>query len=245
MTSDHLHKILKSLSDKRPVFHSEDDFKVHLAIEMKSYYQNIGITDVYLEKPEMITMLEKDGNEKKYHAPIDLLVKINNEIVPIELKYKTKKEKINCSDNSDVFYNLKNQGAYPESLFRFRRDIFRVEKIKEKYSSSVGYVLLLTNDDYYRSSVKENTFASGYSINSTIDSTDPGWDYSSMDMTKVKKHGSDLYKYKDGKKHWTCRGDNYLKLKLEQDYDPIWRPYSKPKSTKGSDVFFSYCLIEV
>lgn len=245
MTKTQLQTVLLSLSKTRPVFHSEDDLKVHLAIELMTNYKYLGITDVHLEKPEKIKMFYKNKLHNTYYAPIDILVEFKKEIIPIELKYKTKADEIDCPINKTIKYNLKDQGAYPESLFRFRRDILRVEEIKKKYNSSKGYVILITNDDYYTKPVRKGTFASGYSIDLDIPANDPGWDYSSTFGGKLIKKSFNLYEHVTGKKHWTCKGDNYLKLDLSKSYKTSWNTFSTCLNTMGSKTNFKYCLIEV
>lgn len=72
-----VHKIVKSLSNKRPVFYSEADFQFAFAKEVELLY------------PSASVRLEYISNKIK-GMHIDIWVSLHGYVIPIELKYKTK-----------------------------------------------------------------------------------------------------------------------------------------------------------
>lgn len=94
---------------------------------------------------------------------IDILVIIDNQWIPIELKYKTK----GCVKivNNEKFY-LKNHSAKDIGCYLYLKDIQRIEKIKDNINNfSKGYSIFLTNDlSYTKGPQKNNTFYKQFSL---------------------------------------------------------------------------------
>ena len=86
--------VLKSLCRKRSVFHSEADFQFALAWEIQLL---IPTAEIRLEYPP-------EGEPNKY---IDILVRNEGSVFPIELKYKTRKLSVFVDSEQ---YNLKTTG---------------------------------------------------------------------------------------------------------------------------------------
>lgn len=137
-----IENILKQLAKKRPVFHSEADFQHALAWEIQTCYPNANIR---IEKPYLI-----DG--RPFY--IDLIVEIDDKIIAIELKYKTKKFEFELNGEN---FSLRNHGAQNWGRYHFVNDIVRLEKLMEQFEISQGYAIFLTNDMYYQSKPKDNT----------------------------------------------------------------------------------------
>ena len=115
-----MEKIIEKLQGKRQIFCSEADFQLEMAWVIKEMYHD---AEVRLEYVPTF--------DDKMH--IDILVFINNEWIPIELKYKTKKskkEKMTDQITQEGF-NLKNQGAKNIGCYLYLKDIERIERIKE------------------------------------------------------------------------------------------------------------------
>lgn len=135
-------KIIEKLQGKRQIFCSEADFQLEMAWVIKEMYPNAKVRLEYVPT----------FNDK---MRIDILVFINNEWIPIELKYKTKnskkEEKMTDQITQEVF-NLKNQGAKNIGCYLYLKDIERIERIKEavKNNFKEGYAVFLTNDETYR-----------------------------------------------------------------------------------------------
>jgi len=129
--------VLKELSGKRPVFHSEADFQHALAWTIHEKYSDLNIR---LEKRVVL------NNEEIY---FDIFAFNKNKTV-IEVKYKTKN--LNTVVNNEEF-NLKNHGAQDQGRYDFIKDISRLEKaLLEKaleIHDGTGFAILLTNDESY------------------------------------------------------------------------------------------------
>jgi len=233
-------KLIESLKDKRKIFHSEDDLKLSFGMEI---LENHSDCQVRLERPVEIQMIDGNGNPNKTRAPIDIIITENNgNLIPIELKYKTKK--VELKDKNEQ-YKLTGHGAFDIARFSFRKDIFRIEQYLTTHKNSqTGYVLILTNDNSYfdiDTSKKEN-FDKFFSFHNgaVIQKEDKGWNYSKINREKYEfKDNCWWYKAKK-EKHWTCRKELFYKLNLKTDYKVDWKLYSSFQETT-----FRYCLIEI
>jgi hypothetical protein len=145
-----IYKIIDILKVKRPIFVSEADFQLELAWVIKEEYPNAKV------RLECCPSFDRSMH-------IDILVIIDNEWIPIELKYKTK-GCVKVVDNEK--YNLKNQGAKDIGCYLYLKDIQRIEKIKDNINNfNKGYSIFLTNElSYTRSPKKSNTFYEQFSL---------------------------------------------------------------------------------
>jgi hypothetical protein len=130
-----LKKQIIELSNIRKIFHSEADFQFALAWQIQKTY------------PEAEVRLEycPSGTEKAMH--IDILVIIDGNWFPIELKYKTLK----CTKiwNYEKF-NLKSHGAQDLGRYDFLNDVKRIEYLSKVLPEfKEGYSVLITNDSSY------------------------------------------------------------------------------------------------
>lgn len=235
-------KLITALQDKRKVFHSEDDLKLSFGMEI---LKNNTDYQVRLERPVDIEMTDWNNTKLIARAPIDVVVIENNgSLIPIELKYKTKKTQLDFDSET---YQLTEHGAVDIGRYSFRKDIYRIEQyLNSHVDSSTGYVLILTNDKAYSDtdvSQKENydkylSFHDG----TLIRKKDNGWNYSKIDLDKYRKRAGDKrWWYKDKKKpHWTCVKELFYKLDLQNDYEINWLDYSSLPNTD-----FKYCLIKI
>lgn len=240
MIMDFFETSIIELQKERPIFHSEDDLKLALALKIK---ENNPQFEIRLERPIDIEMIYRNGEKKIVRAPIDMIViDINGDTYPIELKYKTKKANILFNEEN---YILAEQGAADTGRFSFRKDIFRIEKYKSKnLNYKRGYVLILTNDkSYFEKNVFENdnldkhfSFHNGMIINRS----DLSWNYNKMDITKFILNENNTLCDIQSKKHWTCKPEYFFKLDLLEDYEITWEDFSKFEKTT-----FKYCLIKI
>ena len=145
-----LKRIIDMLSKKRPLFHSEADFKFALALEIQEFYSDV---DIRLEYP-VVT----DSREC-----LDILVKYHGDVYPIELKYKTKKLSLVLNDES---YHLKSHGAQDFGSYDFVKDICRLESFSKNICGyKNGFAIWLTNDSYYWNPPrKSNTGAAAFRV---------------------------------------------------------------------------------
>jgi len=136
MNKTDLQNIVKELSQKRPVFHSEADFQFALACEIVKKFPNANIR---LERPFGYEM-------NKY---LDILVQINDGLYPIELKYKTAKLNTDTITINGDEYRLKTHGARDLNAYDCLKDIQRIEELSEIPEFKLGFVVWLVNDSAY------------------------------------------------------------------------------------------------
>ncbi len=138
-----IHNILKNLSGKRPIFHSEADFQHALAWELHKTCNN---ADIRLEKRFNIDYL---GD-----IYVDILFK-EKESIAIELKYTTKE--LHTTINNESF-SLKNHDAYDIRRYDFLLDIYRLEALKNTKRINKGFAIFLANATaYWNKPTKPNT----------------------------------------------------------------------------------------
>lgn len=239
--------ILSKLKDNRPVFHSEDDFKLALA---QTIYKEHPEYNIRLERPIKIEMIDKYGSAIKpnVRVPIDIvIIDEKGNYIPIELKYKTKKTKIESTGvlNDDI-YELANHGASDIGRVSFRKDIYRIERFLESNSENckVGFVIILTNEkEYWDNILEKEILNKHYSFhnNMNIPKDDPGWYYKALNDSKYIETDGVWHSINDPKKkHWTYIGDLKYQLNLKKEYEINWRIYSKIGQS-----LFKFCLLEV
>ncbi len=124
-----VHRLMKSLSDRRPIFHSEADFQHEFAWEIRSAMPQSKVRLEYPIDPEA---------KKAVHLDIWLPI----EQVAIELKYYTREF---AAEWYDEVFLLRNHGAHPPKRFDFVNDIQRLEQCNCKK----GFAILLTNEPLY------------------------------------------------------------------------------------------------
>lgn len=234
--------LIEILRRNRKVFHSEDDLKLSFGMGLLNNYTNC---QVRLERPVDIEMIDWNNETTTVRTPIDMvIIEKNGNLIPIELKYKTKKNQLEYHDEK---YQLTEQGAVDIGRYSLRKDIYRIEQYIESHENSeTGYVLILTNDKAYFNtdvSQKDNydKFMS-FHDSAVINKKDYGWNYSKIDKNKYKRRAGDKrWWYKDKKKtHWTCVKELFYRLDLCDDYVINWITYSSLTETE-----FKYCLIKI
>ncbi|MCL2094575.1 hypothetical protein FWH13_00420 [Candidatus Saccharibacteria bacterium] len=136
---------LYELSTERPVFGSEADFQFALAWKIKELYPK---AEIRLEECWIEEYYDDDGSGDGKNRYIDLVVELDGEIIPIELKYKTAKFR---GEVNGRFYNLKPQGARDIGGYLFAEDIRQVESYIGQSSGKInrGYAVLLTSEKGY------------------------------------------------------------------------------------------------
>lgn len=134
-------ELMKSLSETRPIFHSEADFQHALAWEIQKTIPDDG--QVRLEYPF------GDGPERKY-----LDIWLRDMKIAIELKYRT--QQLNRVINGESFV-LRPHSALDTGRYGFIRDIRRLEQVRQCKLSDTGFAVLLTNDPLFWDSPKNKT----------------------------------------------------------------------------------------
>lgn len=203
-------KILNKLMCKRKIFVSEADFQFALAWEIKG------------EITEAEVRLEYCTMDIDPTMNIDILVRINNYIYPIELKYMTKI--CNATVDEEKFI-LKDQGAQDTRRYDFIKDVCRVEKLSETMKDfKEGYCIAITNDASY-------------------------WEKNSNNETCDAAFRIGDNSIKEGKLVWsphTGSGTNKGReetLKLRNKYHIKWNNYSK--ITYCTNGEFKYLCLKI
>ena len=147
--------VIKSLSQHKPLFHSEDDLQSSFADEVRKVYPK---AQVQREVPYKNIEGLSDNDEAEYASglnKIDLYITINDRHILIEFKYKTKPINIffnNCE------YNLSDDGARNDNRYLFLRDLSKLESyIINKYNNhniTEAYAVFITNEKKYQDSIK-------------------------------------------------------------------------------------------
>lgn len=195
-------ELISKLKDKRKIFVSEADFQFELAWTIKEKYPDSKVRLEFCPKfaPNM---------------HIDILVIIDNDWIPIELKYKTKK--IEKEIDNEIF-NLKNQAASDQGCYAYLKDIQRIENIREYIK--VGYTVFITNDLVYVDGCKKGSNYEQFSL-----------------QDKAIKNGR--LDWKKGTSAGTKKGCE-SPIHLEGTYDIKWQDYSNIDGCK-----FFYLINEI
>ena len=83
---------------------------------------------------------------------VNIVVERGGEYLPIELEYKTKNAIVPLVrfDSFVGFHVFADQGAHPQSIYNFGKDVCRIELIRNRFSNvNNGLVVFLTNDPAY------------------------------------------------------------------------------------------------
>lgn len=129
-----LNEILTSLSEQRPIFHSEADFQHSLAWAIHKNY------------PQAKVRLERPCIGRNGRIYLDILIKLGGERIGIELKYKTKQLHTTIDEED---YKLRNQSAQDIGRYDLLSDLLRIEGLLESNYLDCGFTIFLTNDPGY------------------------------------------------------------------------------------------------
>lgn len=190
---------LESLSKRRPIFHNERDFQFEFALLLKEMYN----CDVRLE------YFYSTNDDSKKRCYIDIVLQNENECILIELKYKTKEQKIDYKGES---FMLLNQAAQDFGCYYVLSDLSRIERIDKLGNKKViaYYSVLLTNDSHYENGFRNGTLFSNFSLRDG----------------KTIKGKLEFIKPNDKELNETCVA-KLEKLSFNKEYDINWRKYSK------------------
>lgn len=199
-----LEKVIIKLREKRPVFHSEADFQFALAWEIQKEYSE---SKIRMEYPPYVAI----SNDNKH---IDILVQHEGSFYPIELKYKTAEL---SKDYEGEPYNLKKHSGKSDNVYKFVKDICRIESLAKALDNfEHGYTLWLTNDRYYWNEPRSYTY--GY--------------------VEFSVHQGAI---KTGTMNWNNLGGK-PPLTLRNEYTINWKEYSNLGGNNGE---FKYALLQV
>lgn len=200
-----IHEILKELSKERPIFHNEKDFQFALGWKIQKEFPNIKVR------------FEKRFETDTKDIYVDLCLETGTQIMPIEIKYKTREVKSKVEN-----LVTKNQGAQDQARYDYVNDISRIENILRINSQNRGIAIMLTNDSSYWKPGRKGTKDEQFRIHENkVLSRNLDW---KMDTSKGTK------------------GGRIEEIKLKRIYKIKWKDYSDLKVENG---IFRYLLTEI
>ena len=144
-----IYEVLEHLREKRRYFSSEADFQLALAMQIEKDYGENSVICEYV--PEYVSKFEKVDDVVIESPRIHIDILFLNENIPIELKYRTKKAELTEKlDEKEYKFNLTDQYARDEGSYGFWRDVCRIGEYQRKTKATKGYVIFLTNDEWYK-----------------------------------------------------------------------------------------------
>lgn len=128
---------------------NERDLQMHLAMHLKGtgHYDDVDV-EYYVPYEQLDNYIWK--NELK----LDILVRKDDEFLPVELKYKTKRHSKKLMRFNEAMPDevevLKNQGAQDLGMYDFWKDVRRVELVRRRFTAvKNGLAVFVTNDASY------------------------------------------------------------------------------------------------
>lgn len=201
---------LNQLAKERPIFHSEADFQHALAWQ------------IHQDFPQAIVRLEIPSGRKDKRERIDILVKDKNITYAIELKYK--KTKIDLTYQDEEFH-LRPDIAQDISRYDFIKDIARLERFVQDHPKSIGYAIMLTNDDLYWREDSRGVNSAEFFLH---------------EAREIKKQLELKWHSNTGPGTFKGRKEPHILL---NDYKLHWRNYSEIPTTKKN--IFKYLMLKI
>ena len=126
--------IMSRLATDRPIFHSEADFQHALAWKIHELM------------PEAQVRLEVSSGRADRRESMDILVRVGDQTLAIELKYKKRKLDVELGGEK---FAVGDDVAQDHGRYDFIKDITRLEQFVSAEPNREGYAILLTNDVLY------------------------------------------------------------------------------------------------
>ena len=207
--------VLDFLRTNQELLFNERDFQMHLATHLR---QTKHYDDVDVEYYVPCDALENYIWNSELR--LDILVQKNEEYLPIELKYKTKRAEKNVlrfGENIEKIQVLKNQGAQDLGMYDFWKDVRRIELVRNCFKNvHNGLAVFLTNDSLYTTQTRNTS-------NNFL-----------LNMAEGK-HGKE--------KHWqkpeTACAKTHPDFEVEKEYCINW------DTKQIEDVDFYYCIVTI
>lgn len=144
--------IVAFIQGNNELLFNERDFQVRLAVRLR--LSKNAYDDVKLEYYVPKDLFGDDYTWEQEELRLDIVVEKDNEFVPVELKYKTKKARVNLSRFGEEFEDLpgvlKNQGAQDHGMYDFWKDVRRIELVRKHFRNvKGGLAVFMTNDEAY------------------------------------------------------------------------------------------------
>lgn len=212
------------------VFVSENELVLRFAFFIKQKFNN---AIIHFEFPFSIECKRIEETEKLKDfvatAYLDLMVILNGKIYGFEFKYLTSKLKVEFQNYS---FELKDHVARDVLRFGFRKDIHRLEYLKQKnpnhFQIEKGFAILLTNDQALKNTdATKNTLDKEFrfSENIPIKGGEAKWNNTKPSI-------------------WVTQKEYNLRLPLLKEYKIQWKNYHGNASNLKNSSFW-YCIVDV
>lgn len=195
---------------------NERDLQMHLANYLigTGHYNDVDV-EYYVPQKELNNYIW--NNELK----LDILLRKDDEFLPVELKYKTKrhskKMKRFNEEMPDVVEVLKNQGAQDLGMYDFWKDVRRVELVCRRFAAvKNGLAVFVTNDNQYLNPCRETSNNYHFCMSEGVHDTYRHW--KNPDSSCARSHPD---------------------FELERNYLVHW------EDNVYEGVEFHYCIVEV
>lgn len=152
---------------------------------------------------------------------LDIWCAQNENIIAIELKYKTQRLYVNVKEEN---FDLMNQSAQDHGRYDFLKDIQRLEQIVLNRNNIEGYAIFLTNDSTYWSKPRKIQ---------TVDSS-------------FRIHHGRILKGELSWAHYASKGTKKGReetIYIKNAYNMNWQDYSEPSQKPYGK--FKYLLVKV
>jgi hypothetical protein len=148
MRDNLINQIGTFLENHKGFFHSEEEVQILLAKYLLNSGQYDDIFVEYYVNRELVPNYPWNNDKK---ISIDIVVRVENNYIPIEIKYKTTRQIFpHHVFGSQTNVELAEQGAQNEGCYSFWKDIKRIELLHETFNLNyAGLTLFITNDLSY------------------------------------------------------------------------------------------------
>ena len=166
--------IIAFMQSNQELLFNERDFQMHLAVWLREskHYDDVDV-EYYIPYEELYNYIWK--NELR----LDIVVRKENEFLPIELKYKTKhttKEILRFGERIADVEVLKDQGAQDLGMYDFWKDVHRIELVRKRFPAvRNGLAVFATNDESYLRPSRSTSNNLLLSLNEGTHGTEKHW----------------------------------------------------------------------
>lgn len=143
-------QILRSLAQRRPVFHSEADFRLELALYLREKY------------PHLYPVCEYPLHRASKQSYDIMLLHGREEVMALELKYFC--QALIGKVQGEPFH-LKWNGAADGGRYATLKDVGRLERFRKENPTARADVIVVSNDsNFWEGPKRENTNDAAFSI---------------------------------------------------------------------------------
>ena len=205
------------LENNRELLFNERDLQMHLAVFLRETgkYDDVDV-EYYVPHKE----LDKYNYIWKNELRIDVLVRKDEEYLPIELKYKTKrvaKDILRFGEKIASIEVLKNQGAQDLGMYDFWKDVRRIELVRNRFAAvKNGVAVFVTNDSQYLNPSRETSNNKEFNMNIGVHGKQKHWKDSNSSCARTHKN-----------------------FEVEKEYSIEWY------ESEYENVNFHYCIVEI